>query len=49
MSKISDLAKTFEQTSRTEAASIAATNESSLETLRKNINEALKANARSRK
>ncbi|HFC8798190.1 TPA: cryptic plasmid protein B [Neisseria gonorrhoeae] len=42
MSKISDLAKTFEQTSRTEAASIEQQTKADLETLRKNINEALK-------
>ncbi|HFA5971123.1 TPA: cryptic plasmid protein B [Neisseria gonorrhoeae] len=42
MSKISDLAKTFEQTSRTEAASIEQQTKVDLETLRKNINEALK-------
>ncbi len=42
MSKISDLAKTFEQTSRTEAASIERQTKADLETLRKNINEALK-------
>ncbi|ENS7244013.1 cryptic plasmid protein B [Neisseria gonorrhoeae] len=42
MSNISDLAKTFEQTSRTEAASIEQQTKADLETLRKNINEALK-------
>ncbi|WP_213085265.1 MbeB family mobilization protein, partial [Neisseria gonorrhoeae] len=42
MSKISDLAKTFEKTSRTEAASIEQQTKEDLETLRKNINEALK-------
>ncbi|WP_304711367.1 MbeB family mobilization protein, partial [Neisseria viridiae] len=42
MSKISDLAKTFEQTSRTEAASIEQQTKTDLEKLRKNINEALK-------
>ncbi|WP_283957047.1 MbeB family mobilization protein, partial [Neisseria gonorrhoeae] len=36
------LAKTFEQTSRTEAASIEQQTKADLETLRKNINEALK-------
>ncbi|WP_213084918.1 MbeB family mobilization protein, partial [Neisseria gonorrhoeae] len=40
MSKISDLAKTFEQTSRPEAASIEQQTKADLETLRKNINEA---------
>ena len=42
MSKISDLAKTFEQTSRTEAASIEQQTKADLDTLRQNINEALK-------
>ena len=42
MSKISDLAKTFEQTSRTEAASIEQQTKADLDTLRQNINEVLK-------
>lgn len=42
MSKISDLAKTFEQTSRAEAANIEQQTKTDLDELRRNINEALK-------
>lgn len=42
MSKISDLAKTFEQTSRTEAANIEQQTKTDLDELRRNINAALK-------
>ncbi|PPZ57679.1 MbeB family mobilization protein, partial [Neisseria gonorrhoeae] len=41
-SKINELAKAFEEKSRTEAASIEKQTKANLETLRKNSNEALK-------